>query len=84
MRRRMPVVLALKEYDHWIDPLIQDAERRDLLEILEERCGTRSTTVKSQLAPNLWHEVIGDSTLADPICGRLLHNGRRIMLLTSA
>ncbi len=59
---------------------LQDAERRDLLEILEDRYGSRSTIVTSQLAPNLWHEAIGDPTLADAICDRLLHNGHRIML----
>ena len=59
---------------------LQDAERRDLLEILEDRYGTRSTIVTSQLAPNHWHEAIGDPTLADAICDRLLHNSHRLML----
>ncbi len=59
---------------------LQDAERRDLLEILEDRYGTRSTIVTSQLAPNLWHQAIGDPTLADAICDRLLHNSHRLML----
>ncbi len=59
---------------------LQDAERRDLLEILEDRYGSRSTIVTSQLDPKLWHQAIGDPTLADAICDRLLHNGHRIML----
>ena len=59
---------------------LQDPERRDLLEILEDRYGTRSTIVTSQLAPPLWHEAIGDPTLADAICDRLLHNSHRLML----
>jgi DNA replication protein DnaC len=59
---------------------LQDAERRDLLEILEDRYATRSTIVTSQLAPSHWHEAIGDPTLADAICDRLLHNSHRIML----
>lgn len=59
---------------------LQEAERRDLLEILEDRYGTRSTIVTSQLAPNHWHEAIGDPTLADAICDRLLHNSHRLML----
>ena len=59
---------------------LQDPERRDLLEILEDRYGTRSTIVTSQLEPKLWHEAIGDPTLADAICDRLLHNSHRLML----
>jgi len=59
---------------------LQEAERRDLLEILEDRYGTRSTIVTSQLPPAHWHEYIGDPTLADAICDRLLHNAHRLML----
>lgn len=59
---------------------LQEAERRDLLEILEDRYGTRSTIVTSQLAPTHWHAAIGDPTLADAICDRLLHNSHRLML----
>ena len=59
---------------------LQDAERRDLLEILEDRYGTRSTIVTSQLDPALWHQAIGDPTLADAICDRLLHNAHRLKL----
>ena len=73
---RMDVVVL---DDFALTPL-QDAERRDLLEILEDRYGTRSTIVTSQLAPNHWHEAIGDPTLADAICDRLLHNSHRLML----
>ncbi len=65
--------------DFALTPL-QDAERRDLLEILEDRYGTRSTIVTSQLAPNHWHEAIGEPTLGDAICDRLLHNAHRLML----
>ena len=70
-------VLVLDDFA--LTPL-QDAERRDLLEILEDRYGTRSTIVTSQLAPNHWHEAIGEPTLADAICDRLLHNSHRLML----
>ena len=59
---------------------LQDAERRDLLEVLEDRYGTRSTIVTSQVPPSHWHEAIGDPTLADAICDRLLHNSHRLML----
>jgi DNA replication protein DnaC len=59
---------------------LQEAERRDLLEVLEDRYGTRATIVTSQLAPSHWHEHVGDPTLADAICDRLLHNSHRLML----
>ena len=59
---------------------LQEPERRDLLEILEDRYGTRSTIVTSQLPPAHWHEAIGEPTLADAICDRLLHNSHRFML----
>ena len=65
--------------DFALQPL-QEAERRDLLEILEDRYGTRSTIVTSQLAPPHWHAAIGDPTLADAICDRLLHNSHRLVL----
>lgn len=65
--------------DFGLAPL-QEAERRDLLEILEDRYGTRSTIVTSQLPPAHWHEAIGEPTLADAICDRLLHNSHRFML----
>ena len=59
---------------------LQEPERRDLLELLEDRYGTRSTIVTSQLPPAHWHETIGEPTLADAICDRLLHNAHRLVL----
>lgn len=57
-----------------------DGARRDLLEILDDRHGTRSTIVTSQLPVKNWHEAIGDPTLADAILDRLVHNSYRIEL----
>jgi DNA replication protein DnaC len=57
-----------------------DARVSDLLEILEDRYGSRSTIVTSQLPPAQWHDHIGEPTLADAICDRLLHNAHRIVL----
>src|ERR1700692_4265293 len=54
--------------------------RHDLLEILEEQYGRRSTIVTSQLPLSAWHEVIGDPTYADAILDRLVHNAHRIEL----
>jgi DNA replication protein DnaC len=73
---RMDVLLI---DDFALAPL-QEPERRDLLEILEDRYGTRSTMVTSQLPPAQWHDYIGEPTLADAICDRLLHNAHRIVL----
>ena len=54
--------------------------RRDLLEVLEDRHGLRSTIVTSQLPVEDWHAVIGDPTLADAILDRLVHNAYKINL----
>jgi len=66
--------------DDWGLAPVQDAERRDLLEILEDRYGTRSTIITSQLPPAQWHDYLADATLADAICDRLLHNAHRLVL----
>lgn len=55
-------------------------ERRDLLEVLDDRYDISSTVITSQLEPSLWHAVIGDATTADSICDRLVHNAHRIKL----
>ncbi|OHB67648.1 MAG: hypothetical protein A2Y76_13555 [Planctomycetes bacterium RBG_13_60_9] len=57
-----------------------ELERQDLLEILEDRYGTRSTLMTRQLPPAKWHDHLADPTLADAICDRILHNAHRIML----
>ena len=54
--------------------------RRDLLEMLEDRCSNRSTVVTSQLPVEQWHDAIGDPTIADAILDRLVHNAYRIEL----
>jgi len=66
--------------DDWGLAPVQDQERRDLLEILEDRYGSRSTIITSQLPPAQWHDYLGEATLADAICDRLLHNAHRIVL----
>jgi DNA replication protein DnaC len=65
--------------DFGLQPLTAN-ERKDLLEVLEDRYGNSSTIVTSQLEPNKWHPMIGDETLADSICDRLVHNAHRIQL----
>jgi DNA replication protein DnaC len=55
-------------------------ERRDLLEVIEDRHGSASTIVATQLPIDHWHESIGDSTIADAILDRLVHNAHKIHL----
>lgn len=59
---------------------IDDHQRNDLLEVMEDRYGIRSTIVTSQLAPSHWHDYLVDPTLADAICDRLLNSAHRLML----
>jgi DNA replication protein DnaC len=66
--------------DDWGLGGLRDQDRRDLLEILEDRTGTRSTIVTSQLPPAKWHDDIDDPTTADAICDRLLHPAHRLVL----
>jgi DNA replication protein DnaC len=58
--------------DFAIAPL-KEAQRQDLLELLEDRDGTRSTVIASQLPRDLWHAYLGDPTVADAIIDRLIH-----------
>ena len=66
--------------DDWGLAKLTAEQRRDLLEILEDRHGSRSTIVTSQLPLDQWHASIGDSTLADAIMDRLVHNAYKIKL----
>jgi len=65
--------------DYGLAPLNQ-VERRDLLEVIEDRTGRRATLVTSQLPFEHWHEVVGDATFADAILDRLVHHAHRITL----
>lgn len=56
------------------------AQRRDMLELLDDRYGNRSTLVTSQMPVDKWHALIGDPTLGDAILDRLVHNAYRIEL----
>ena len=57
-----------------------DSERRDLLEIIDDRHESASTIITSQLPVEHWHEVIGDPTIADALLDRLVHNAHKIKL----
>ena len=66
--------------DDWGLTPMTDPQRRDLLELLEDRYGKRATIVTSQLPVSAWHEAIGDPTLADAILDRIVHNAHKIEL----
>jgi DNA replication protein DnaC len=59
---------------------IPSDRRNDLLEILEDRYGQRSTIITSQLDAKRYHEYLNDPTVADAVCDRLLHNAHRLVL----
>jgi DNA replication protein DnaC len=66
--------------DDWGLVPLAESERRDLLEIMEDRYGNRSTILTSQVPVEQWHDQVGDPTIADAFCDRLLHNAHRIEL----
>lgn len=66
--------------DDWaLSPLTAD-QRNDIFEILEDRYGGRSTIFASQLEAKCYHEYLGDPTVADAVCDRLIHNAHRVVL----
>jgi DNA replication protein DnaC len=77
--RRLAKAQVLLLDDFGLEPLGAQ-QRKELLEVLDDRYNTSSTIVTSQLEPKDWHSVIGDATLADAICDRLVHNAHRLKL----
>lgn len=66
--------------DDWgLEPLTA-AQRNDLMEIMDDRHGSKSTVMISQLPTDQWYAAIGDNTLADAILDRLMHNAHRLPL----
>jgi DNA replication protein DnaC len=65
--------------DFLIAPL-KDQERRDLLEVLEDRYDRGSTVITSQVPSKTWHDALGDPTIADAICDRVVHNAHLVTL----
>jgi DNA replication protein DnaC len=66
--------------DDWGLAPVGDRERRDMLEMIEDRTGRRSTLITSQVPVEHWHELIGDATFGDAILDRIVHNAHRITL----
>ena len=66
--------------DDWGPDRLNPNQRRDLMEIIEDRYGSGSTLITSQLTTKTWHEVIGEPTFADAILDRIVHNAYRLEL----
>lgn len=71
---------ALLIIDDWGLAPLADRERRDILEVLEDRHGITSTLISSQIPTDKWHDTIGDPTIADAVLDRLVHNAHRITM----
>lgn len=70
--------LSLLILDDWGVAPMTDTNRRDLLEIVDDRYNHASTLITSQLPVSAWHDSVGDATLGDAILDRLVHNSHRI------
>ncbi len=66
--------------DDWGLAPLNQSERNDLLEILDDRVGTRSTLITSQLPVEHWHAYLNDPTLADAILDRVIHAAHKLTL----
>lgn len=66
--------------DEWLLFPLKESETRDLLEIVESRCKKASTIFCSQFEVAGWHHKIGESTLADAICDRIVHDSYTIII----
>jgi len=66
--------------DDWALAPLTDQQRRDVLEIIDDRHGSRSTVIASQLPVGKWHDHLGDPTIADAVLDRVVHNAHRIAL----
>jgi DNA replication protein DnaC len=66
--------------DDWGPDRLTATQRRDLMEIVEERYGRGLTMITSQLPITAWHDVIGEPTFADAILDRIVHNAYRLEL----
>jgi DNA replication protein DnaC len=66
--------------DDWLMQKLTAEQRRDLMEVIDDRHGRASTIIATQLPVDRWHDMIGDPTYADAILDRLVHNAYRLDL----
>jgi DNA replication protein DnaC len=77
---RMLIKVDLLILDDWGPDRLTASQRRDLMEIVEDRHGRGSVLITSQLPVPTWHEVIGEPTIGDAILDRIVHNAYRLEL----
>ena len=77
---RMLVKVDLLVLDDWGPDRLTASQRRDPMEIVEDRHGRGSILITSQLPVPTWHDVIGEPTLGDAILDRIVHNAYRLEL----
>ena len=77
---RSLVKVDLLILDDWGPDRLTAGQRRDLMEIVEDRDGRGSILITSQLPVTAWHNVIDEPTFADAILDRLVHNAYRLEL----
>ncbi|WP_425320137.1 ATP-binding protein [Marivita cryptomonadis] len=70
----------IRYLDDWGPEQLTAPQRRDLMEVIDERYGRKATIVTSQLPIDTWHDMIGDPTFADAILDRLVHNAHKFAL----
>ncbi len=75
---RMLVKVDLLVLDDWGPDRLSASQRRDLMEIVEDRHGRGSMLITSQLPVDKWHDVIGEPTFGDAILDRIVHNAYRL------
>lgn len=66
--------------DDWGPEKLNAQQRRDLMEIVEDRYENGSIIITSQLPVDKWHKIIGEPTIADAILDRIVHNAHRLEL----
>lgn len=78
MRRLAKVDLLI--LDDWVMTELTTPQRRDLMEIVDDRYDRRSVILATQVPVNRWHDMIGDPTYADAILDRIVHTAARFEL----
>jgi DNA replication protein DnaC len=72
--------MPCRAVDDWGPERLTASQRRDMMEIVEDRYGSASTVITSQLPVDAWHDVIDEPTFADAILDRIVHNAHRLSL----
>lgn len=79
-QEREAATLDLLILDDWAMIDLTAAQRRDLMEIVDDRHDRRSIILATQVPVDRWHDMIGDPTYADAILDRIVHNAIRLEL----